>query len=153
MGSVPLKTVTSQIAVSEVLAFKVAVMVAVPAFFAVTRPEDETVATVMSLLFHVTAVSSVVSLGDTVAVSVVVSPTFKLAVVLLSVTLVAGITLGVTVTLTVDLIEGLDFNEKVIVAVPSCLPTTIMYVSYCENETTELLLLEMIKALSVAFSG
>ena len=66
-----------------------AVMVAVPTFFAVTTPLV-TVATEASDVVHVT-VLSVASSGLTVAVSVTVSPAFSEAEVLLSVTLVTGV--------------------------------------------------------------
>ena len=65
-------TVIAQVAV---LSPALAVMVAVPTFFAVTTPLD-TVATVASVVLQV-MVLSVASLGLTVAVSVTLSPAFN----------------------------------------------------------------------------
>ena len=73
-----------------------AVIVTLPAFNAVTTPLA-TVATVSSELVH-TTVLSVASSGDTVAVSVSVSPSVSSAVVLSRAIPVAGITFALTVT-------------------------------------------------------
>ena len=86
-------TVTLQVAV---IPFEeVAMIFAEPAFTAVTSPFADTVATDVSEDVHVT-VFSVASEGLTVAVSVAVSPSVRLSVVLLRVTLSTGV--GMTVT-------------------------------------------------------
>ena len=95
-----------------VLSPALAVMMAVPTFFAVTTPL-ETVATDASLVLHNTVLSVALS-GLTVAISVIVSPTFISAEVLSNVTDVTCV--GITVTAQVtDLSPAL----AVIVAEPT----------------------------------
>ena len=84
-----LVTVTVQVAL---LPPAVAVIVAVPAFNAVTLPFS-TFATVLSELFQVT-VLSVALVGATVVLSVSLPPTSRASVVLLKVILVTSITEG-----------------------------------------------------------
>ena len=109
-------TVTAQVAVLEVSAVLVAVMVAVPALTAVTLPLEETVATDESEDAHVTvwAVRSV-----TVAVSVEVFPTSSVSFVALKVT--AALSL---VTVIVSVLVELP-TVAVSVAVPAATPVTV----------------------------
>ena len=107
-------TVTSHVAV---LSPALAVMVAVPTFFAVTTP-FETVATVSSEELQVT-VLSVASDGFTVAVRVTVSPALSEAVVLFRVTEVTSVATTVIVHIAV-LLPAL----AVIVAVPTFFAVT-----------------------------
>ena len=82
-------TVSAHVALLLLPSAVVTVIVAVPGAFAVTRPELLTVATVVLLDFHVTALLLVL-LGVTVAVSWSVCPVFSVAEVLLSETPVAS---------------------------------------------------------------
>ena len=86
-------TVTEQLAFFVLSELLVAVMFAVPAPTAVTRPFGSTVATLVSSLDHVTDLSVAPS-GLTVAVSVSVSPTVNVVVVLLRDTPVTSTVVG-----------------------------------------------------------
>ena len=61
------------------LLFEVAVIVTFPAFLPVTTPFDDTVAILVSLLDHVTPLSSA-SVGFTIAVKVIVFPSSTIVV-------------------------------------------------------------------------
>ena len=111
-------TVISQVAV---LLPALAVIVAVPMPFAVTVP-FATVATVSSDELHLTA--SVLFSGVTVAVSVAVSPFWRLSVVLESVISVAGTSFGTTVTSQVTLLSPMI---AVMVAVPMPIAVTVPF--------------------------
>ena len=76
----------------------VTVILAEPADLAVTKPEEETVATEVLLEDQVTVLSVAFS-GVTVAVSVAVSPSVNVNEVLSKLTPVTGITFALTVTL------------------------------------------------------
>jgi hypothetical protein len=119
-----------------------AVMVAVPTLWAVTTP-SLTLATDPSVLDQVT-VLSVASSGFTVAVRVTVSPAFKVALGLLSVTLVTGV--GTTVTAHVALLSP-DF--AVIVAVPTLCAVTTPALTLATDPSV----LDQVTVLSVASSG
>jgi len=83
-----METVTVQVATKPISVFR-AVIVALPAANALTRPLLSTVATAVLLLLHVTALY-VASVGKTVAVNVSFVPDASDKVVLLSVTLTTG---------------------------------------------------------------
>jgi hypothetical protein len=108
-------TVTMHVAVL-LASWVVTVMVAVPADAAVTRPLCDTVATLLLLVVHVTALF-VAFAGWTVAASVSVLPTMIVADVLLSETDV-GRTFA-TVTVAVSDLEGSAWLVAVTVYVPA----------------------------------
>ena len=100
----------------------VTVIVAVPAFFAVTTPEEDTVATAVLFDDQVTDLSEAFD-GFTVAVSAWVSPSVRASDVLSSVTPVTGMTGALTVTVHVaDLLPSVVVT--VIVAVPAFFAVT-----------------------------
>ena len=76
----------------------VAVIMAVPALFAVTVPLASTVATALLLLLQLTFLLYVVSYGSTSAESVIVSPSVSVSASLLSNTSVISIFFSLTVT-------------------------------------------------------
>ena len=125
-----------------------AVIVAVPAAFAVTTPEEDTVATEVLLEDQVTDLS-VAFEGVIVAVSVCVSPTVMDIEVLFRLTPVTETVLAFTVTVHVAVFPpSLVFT--VIVAVPAAFAVTTP-----EEDTvaTEVLLEVQVTDLSVAFEG
>ena len=139
---------TTVIAQVAVLSPALAVMVAVPTFFAVTRPLD-TVATVASVVLQV-MVLSVASLGLTVAVSVTVSPAFKEADVLFKVTLVTGVATTVIVQVAV-----LSPALAVMVAVPTffAVTTPLFTVATVASEVIQMTVLSVASlGLTVAVS-
>ena len=128
--------------------FVVTVMVAVPAAFAVTTPELETVATEVLLEAQVTDLSVALE-GVTVAVSVSVSPTVMERDVLFKLTPVTE-TVGVwTVTEHVAVFPP-SFVVTVMVAVPAALAVTTP-----EDDTvaTDVLLDDHVTDLFVALEG
>ena len=137
-------TVTAQVAVLEPSAV-VTVIVAEPAVTAVTLPVLSTVATAVLLLFQ--EIDLLVALeGATVAVSVVVEPTFKVALVLLKVTLETG---TFTVTAQVAVLEP-SAVVTVMVAEPAVTAVTLPVLS---TVATAVLLLFQETDLLVALSG
>ena len=115
---------STNIAQDAVFSPAFAVMVAEPIFFAITTPLD-TIA-ISSLEELQLKVLSVASLGLTVASKVIVSPTFKDADVLFSVTLETLITFALTVTTQVaDLPPSSDITE--IVAFPAFTAVTFPF--------------------------
>ena len=109
-------TVIVQVAVLPLFVFTV--IVAVPAFFAVTKPLVFTVAMLVSLLVHVTLLF-VALLGLIFAESWIVAPTFNVSLVLFKETPITGTT---TVTVQVAVLPLFVFT--VIVAVPAFLAVT-----------------------------
>ena len=109
-------TVTEQVAVLPP-SFVVTEIVAVPAFFAVTTPLEETVATVVLFEDHVTFLFDAFE-GATVATSVSVSPSVKVNVVLSRVTPVTATSGALTVTVQVAFLPP-SFVVTVIVAEPA----------------------------------
>ena len=124
------------------------VIVDVPADFAVTRPDVETVATDVLLDVHVTDLSVAFD-GNTFAVKVSVSPTVMDRELLFRLTPVTAIVAAFTVTEHVAVFEP-SFVVTVIVVVPTALAVTTP-----EDETvaTEVLLEDQVTDLSVAFDG
>ena len=140
-------TVTVQVAVLPP-SLVLTVIVAVPAAFAVTTPEEETVATDALLEDQVTDLS-VAFEGVIVADKVWVSPTVMVIDVLFKLTPVTDTFAAVTVTVQVAVLPpSLVFT--VIVAVPAAFAVTTP-----EEETvaTEVLLEDQVTDLSVAFEG
>ena len=123
-------------------------IVAVPAAFAVTTPEEETVATDVLLEDQVTDLS-VAFEGVTVAVRVCVSPTVIESDVLLRLTPVTATVWACTVTAQVAFFPP-SFVVTVIVAVPAAFA-----VRTPEEDTvaTDVLLEDQVTDLSVAFEG
>ena len=132
-------TVIKQVAV---LSPALAVMVALPTFFAVTTPLL-TVATEASDVVQVT-VLSVASSGLTVGVKVTVSPTFSDALVLFRLTEVTGVA-------TTVIVQVADFSPAfaVMVAEPTSLAVTTPLLTVA-TEASEVL---QVTVLSVASSG
>ena len=98
--------------------FALHVIVAVPADFAVTSPVDDTVATDVSSDVQLTLLL-VAELGLTVAVSCVVSPTYREAEGLFSVMLDTYTVADSTVTLQVSYFRLPSAARQVMVAVPA----------------------------------
>ena len=139
--AVSASTVTLQVAEAlPLLTF----IVAVPGAMAVTTPVAETVAT-PSLSDDQVRVLSVVFVGDTVAVKVVVAPTFMVISSTLRVTEVE--VMGFTVTLQVAVL--LPFLT-VIVAVPGAMAVTTPVV---DTVATLSLSDDHVRVLSVVFAG
>ena len=140
-------TVTAQVACRPPSTV-VTVIVAVPSFLAVTTPELETVATEVLLDDQVTDLS-VAFEGDTVAVSVPVSPT------------VMDILLWFRVTPVTDTVEELTVTEQVAVLLPSTVLTVMVAVPAFnavttpaeETDATEVLFDDQVTDLSVASDG
>ena len=128
--------------------FVLTVMIADPAALAVTKPEEETVATVVLLEDHVTDLSVALD-GVTVAVRACVSPSVMDKLVLLRLTPVTETVFSVTVTAHVAVLFP-SFVLTVIVAEPAALAVTKP-----EEETvaTEVLLEDQVTDLSVALDG
>ena len=105
-------------------AFVVAVIVAVPAAFAVTFPSLSTVAIASSLLLHVTLLL-VAFAGVTFAVSFAFSPAASVSVVLSSDTPVTATFAAVTVTLHSAFTLPLSFAVTVTVASPAFIAVTV----------------------------
>ena len=139
-------TFTLQVALKPPSAV-VAVMVAEPAFTALTTPVSLTVATEVSLLDHVTS-RFVASAGETVAVRVRLSPTLRDASLRSRETPVtAAVTFTVQVAFTSP---SLPFAEAVMVAVPGLTAVTTPLLS---TVATALSLLDHVTVLSVASEG
>ena len=140
-------TVTLQVAVLDPSTV-FTVIVAVPAAFAVTRPEEDTVATAVLPDDHVTFLFVAFD-GATVAVSVSVSPTVSDKLLLFSVTPVTATVASVTVTLHVAVLDP-SAVLTVIVAEPAAFAVTRP-----EEETvaTDILLDDHVTFLFVAFDG
>lgn len=140
-------TVISQVALRLVPSVVVAVIVAVPRPFAVTKPLPLTVATLVLLEVHVTA--GLVALpGVTVAVNWTVSPLFSVAVVLFNVMPVTN--RGFTVTWQVALLLLPSAVVTVIVALPTDFAVTRPVLL---TVTTAVLLDDHVTVLSVVLSG
>ena len=124
------------------------VIVADPAAFAVTTPEEETVATDVLLEDQVTDLSVAFD-GDTVAVNAWVSPTVIVSDVLFKLIPVTGTVAAFTVTEHVAVLKP-SFVVTVIVVVPTALAVTTP-----EDDTvaTDALLEDQVTDLSVAFDG
>ena len=139
-------TVTVQVAVLPA-SVVVTVIVAVPAFFAVTTPSEDTVATVMLFDDQVTDLLEAFD-GFTVAVSAWVSPSVRVRDVLSSVTPVTGMTGALTVTVQVAVLP--PSVVTVIVAVPAFFAVTTP-----EEDTvaTAVLFDDQVTDLSEAFDG
>ena len=137
-------TVISQVALTEGFDVDVTVIVALPAFSAVTVP-PETEATEASELVHVTVLSVALS-GDTVALRASVSPSVSVAVVLLMVMPVTAITFAFTVT---SQVAALPPHDAMMVALPAFSAVTVPP----ETEATEASELVHVTVLSVALSG
>lgn len=114
-------TVTAQVAFL-LPSLVVTVIVAVPAAFAVTTPEDETAAIEVLLDVHVTDLS-VAFEGVTVAVNEYLSPSVNVKVVLSRLTPVTEIVFALTVTVHVAVFEP-SFVLTVIAAVPAAFAVT-----------------------------
>ena len=140
-------TVTLQVAVL-LPSFVLTVIVALPAAFAETTPEDETVATDVLLEDQVT-VLFVAFEGDTVAVRVCVSPTLIDSDVLFKLTLVTETVAAVTVTAQVAVLLP-SLVLTVIVALPAAFAVTTPEV---ETVATDVLLEDQVTVLFVAFEG
>ena len=126
----------------------VTVIVAVPAFFAVTTPEVETVATVVLLEDQVTFLFVALD-GDTVAVSVCVWPSTKVRLVWFKLTPVTGTVAALTVTEQVAFLLPSSV-VTVIVAVPAFFAVTTPEV---ETVATVVLLEDQVTFLFVALEG
>ena len=137
-------TVTAQLAVLAP-SWVVTVITAVPAFLATMAPEDVTVATVSLSEAQVTSLSVAV-VGETVAVSVWVSPSDKVKEVLFRETPVTG-TLTVTEQ---DAVLPPSLVVTVIVALP---PAFAVTTPVAETVATEVLLEDQVTDLSVASDG
>jgi hypothetical protein len=124
------------------------VIIAVPAAFAVTTPDVDTVATDVLLDDQVTALF-VALLGYTVGVSVCVSPTVTESDVLFKLTLVTGTAAAETVTAQVAVLLP-SLVLTVIVALPAAWAVTTPYV---ETVATEVLLDDQVTDLFVALVG
>lgn len=126
----------------------VTVIVAEPAALAVTTPDEDTVATEVLFEDQVTDLS-VASDGETVAVSVWVSPTVMDSDVLFKLTPVTEIVCALTVTEQLAFFEP-SFVVTVIVAVPALTAVTTP-----EEETvaTEVLLEDQVTDLFEALEG
>ena len=140
-------TVTVQVAFL-LPSFVVTVIEAVPAAFAVTTPEDETVATVVLSDDQVTDLS-VAFEGVTVAVNGYVSPSVNVNEVLSRLTPVTEIVFAFTVTVHVDVFDP-SFILTVIVVVPAAFAVITP-----EDETvaTDVLLDDQVTPFSEAFEG
>ena len=140
-------TVTVHVAVL-LPSFVLTVIVAVPGVFAVTTPEDETVATVVLFEVQVTDLS-VALLGETVAVSVWVSPSVIFKDVLSRLTPVTAITFALTVTVHIA-----DFPPSFVFTVIVALPSDFAMTTPVEETiATDSLSEDHVTDLSVAFSG
>lgn len=146
-ATVAFVTVTVQVAVLPPSSVRT-VIVAEPAAFAVTTPLDETVATVVLLDDHVTALLVALD-GDTVAVRVPVVPAIKDILVLFRETPVTGTVPALTVTEHVAVLPPSDVVH-VIVADPADLAVTVPSE---ETVATEVLLDDHVTALLVALLG
>ena len=140
-------TVTVQPAVFPLLL--VAVITAVPAFFAVTFPLLSTAATASLLLLHFTVLSPVVFDGVIVAVNVSLSPSVMLVVLLLR--LIPVIAISFCFTVTVQLAVFPLLLVAVITAVPAFFAVTFPLLSTAA--TSALLLLHFTVLSPVAFDG
>ena len=140
-------TVTVQLAVFLLLL--VAVITAVPAFFAVTFPLLSTAATSALLLLHFTVLSPVAFDGVIVAVNVSLSPSVKLVVLLLRLIPVMAISFCFTVTVQPAVFPLL--LVAVITAVPAFFAVTFPLLSTAA--TAPLLLLHFTVLSPVAFDG
>ena len=138
-------TVTEQVAFLPP-SVVVTVMVVVPTALAVIRPEEETVATDVLPEDQVTDLSAALA-GETVAVSVSVSPIVKVRLVLFSVTPVTWI--GLTVTEQVAFLPPSVVVTE-IVALPAF---TAVTTPVLETVATAVLLEVQVTDLSVAFAG
>jgi hypothetical protein len=140
-------TTTEQVAVLDP-SFVVTVIDALPGVFAVTTPEEETVATAVLLDDQITDLSVALE-GVTVAVSVSVFPSVKVNDVLFRLTPVTETTLALTVTEQVAFLPP-SLVVTVIVAVPAALAVTKP-----EEDTvaTVVLLEDQVTDLFVAFDG
>ena len=127
----------------------IAVIMAVPALFAVTLPIRSTVATATLLLLHLTLFPYVVFSGSTVAVRVVVSPSVSVALLLLRLISVIGISFLLTVTVQPAVFPFV--LVAVITAVPALFAVTVPLASTVA--TASLLLPQLTFLLSVVFSG
>ena len=145
--TVALETVTEHVAFLAP-SFVVTVIVAVPAAFAVTTPEEETVATEDLFDDQVTDLSVALD-GVTVAVSVCLSPTVKERDVLSRLTPVTETVAAETLTEQVAVFPP-SFVVAVTFAVPAALAVTTP-----EEDTvaTEVLLDDHVTDLSVALDG
>ncbi len=146
-ATVALVTVTVQVAVLPPSSVRT-VIVAEPAAFAVTTPLDETVATVVLLDDHVTALLVALE-GETVAVSVPVVPAVKDILVLFRETPVTETVPALTVTEQVAVLPPSDVVH-VIVADPADLAVTVPSE---ETVATEVLLDDHVTALLVVLLG
>lgn len=149
----PVTEIVAAVTETEQVAFfepscVVQVMVAEPAAFAVTTPEDETVATDVLLDDHVTALLEALE-GETVAVSVPVVPAVKDILVLFRETPVTETVPALTVTEHVAVLPPSDVVH-VIVADPADLAVTVPSE---ETVATEVLLDDHVTALLVALLG
>ena len=126
----------------------VTVIVAVPAFLAVTTPEVETVATVVLLDDQVTLLFVALD-GDTVAVSVCVWPSVSVRLVWFRLTPVTGTVGALTVTEQVAVLPP-SVVVTVMVVVPALFAVTMP-----DEETvaTDVLLEDHVTLLSVALEG
>jgi hypothetical protein len=140
-------TTTEQVAVLDP-SFVVTVIDALPGVFAVTTPEEETVATEVLLDDHVTDLLVALE-GVTVAISVSVFPSVKVNDVLFRLTPVTEITFSLTVTEQVAFLPP-SFVVTVIVAVPAALAVTKPEE---DTVTTVVLLEDQVTDLFVAFDG
>ena len=140
-------TVTVQLALFPLLL--VAVITAVPAFFAVTFPLLSTAATSALLLLHFTVLSPVAFDGVIVAVNVSLSPSVKLVVLLLRLIPVMAISFCFTVTVQPAVFPLL--LVAVITAVPAFFAVTFPLLSTAA--TASLLLLHFTVLSPVAFDG
>ena len=140
-------TVTVQLAVFLLLL--VAVITAVPAFFAVTFPLLSTAATSELLLLHFTVLSPVAFDGVIVAVNVSLSPSVMLVVLLLRLIPVIAISFCFTVTVQLALFPLL--LVAVITAVPAFFAVTFPALS--TDATAVLLLLHFTVLSNVVLEG
>jgi len=112
-----------------------AVMVALPVDFAVTKPVEDTIATLVLLEVHVTD-GLVVVLGNTVALSCNVLPVYRVAEVWLSEIEVAS-------CLTVTEQEALKSLPSAVLAVIVAFPADTAVTNPDEDTVTTLVLLEL----------
>ena len=117
-------TVTIQVAVRLVPSLVLAVMVAVPSPFAVTKPEELTVATEVLLLLQVTPLYAAM-LGVIVAISVAVSPIEENKSDVLSSEIPVALRLTVTLQVAERFVPSVVL--AVIVAVPSVTAVTLPF--------------------------
>jgi hypothetical protein len=137
-------TVTVQVAVLPPSAV-LTVIVALPAATALTTPLDDTVATEVALLLHVTALFVALE-GETVAIKISVPPTVRLVDALFKVTLVTETGETVMEHAAVLLLSTV---VTVITALPTATPTTTPFVTVAMLE----LLLDHITFWLVALEG